>query len=259
MGCDSRINKDNNLSETICFKNSHGQKLCGIISNQDFKSVILLCHGLGSNKDINKYIHLQDKINDFGIATFRMDFLGHGESDGEMHDLTLTEAIDDILCAKHELERRGYEKIGFIGSSFGGVGGIMAASIEQFNFLIFISPPTYYDITDMITSGVFMLKELMIFNKNTQKKKARLNLRFFQDYGSYDSYTAAEKIMAPVLIIQGDKDRIVPHKKTMELTKRIKDSKIRILTDADHNYTTAQDTLLKEIMTFVEIQKKCLI
>jgi esterase/lipase len=95
---------------------------------------ILMCHGLGSNKDNTSYLTLQTKLNASKITTFRIDLLGHGESDGEFDDLTLTETIDDILCAKQELERRGYTKIGFIGSSFGGVGGIIAASIEPLIF-----------------------------------------------------------------------------------------------------------------------------
>lgn len=243
-------------TETVYFKNSHEQKLCGVISNHDAKTIILLCHGLGSNKDTNPYMHLQEKINEHGIATFRFDFLGHGESDGKPDDLTLTEAIDDILCAKHELEKMGYEKIGFIGSSFGGVGGIMAASIEQFKFLVFISPPTYYNTSDMFKSGIFLLKELMHFNKHTQKKKAHIHLKFFKDYGSHDSYRAAEKINAPVLIIQGDKDRIVPPKKTRELKNRIKNSKLKIMLNSDHHYTKTQYKLIKTIMTFIKKQTK---
>jgi len=242
----------------IYFKNSHGQKLCGIISKsntvKESNVAIIMCHGLGSNKDDILYISLQDRINASGITTFRMDLLGHGESDGEYDDLTLTETIDDILCAKHELERIGYSKIGFIGSSFGGVGGIMAASIEQFNFLILISPPTYYDVTEMIKSGIYILKELMIVNKTTQKKKAHPNIKFFRDYGSHDSYAAAEKISVPVLIIHGDKDKIVPLIKSRELKKKIKDSQIKILRGADHHYTKAQNRLAEEIMKFVRKQ-----
>jgi hypothetical protein len=215
-----------------------------------------MCHGLGHNKDDIVYTTLQDKINSQGIPTFRIDLLGHGESDGEFDDLTLTETIDDILCAKHELEKRGYRNIGFIGSSFGAVGGIMAASMESFTFLVLISPPTYYDIAEMIKSSIFILKELIIVNKNTQKKNAHPNMRFFRDYGSHDSYAAAEKISAPVLIIQGDKDKMVPLAKSLELRKRIKNSQIKIFKGADHQYTKAQQQLIDEVAKFVRIRNK---
>jgi len=241
--------------EYIYFNNFNGQKLCGIISKSDsvkkLDTVIILCHGLGSNKDDKPYITLQNKINALGITTFRMDLLGHGESDGEFDDLTLTETIDDILCAKHELERRGYKNIGFIGTSFGGVGGIMVASLEQFKFLVFISPPTHYDIKEMVKSSIHLLRELVKVNKTTKKKKAHPSIRFFRDYGSYDSYDAAKKIKAPVLIIHGNKDNIVPLAKSRELHKRIKGSKFMVILGADHQYTKAQNTLVKEVMIFV--------
>jgi len=241
----------------VYFTNSRKQKLCGIISEpktNKTQNVVLMCHGLGSNKDDILYIALQDQINSYEIATFRIDLLGHGESDGEFNDLTLTETIDDILCAKRELERRGYSDIGFIGHSFGGVGGIMVASTEPFRFLVVISPPTYYDINEMIKSSVFILKELIIVNTNTEKKNAHPNVKFFRDYGSHDSYAAAEKISAPVLIIHGDKDKIVPLAKSQELNKRIKNSQIKIFKGADHQYTNVKEPLIEEIMKFVKIK-----
>ncbi len=240
--------------ENIYYENSHGQKLCGTLSNVKSDTIILMCHGLGSNKDSLPFNILQDKINISGIATFRMDLLGHGESEGEFDDLTLTETIDDILCAKHELEKRGYDYVGFIGSSFGAVGGIMVASSEQFSFLLLISPPTHYNIIEIFKSALYVLFELNAVNKLTLKKKAHFSIKFFRDYSSHDSYTAAKKISAPVLIIQGDKDKLVPIAKSMELKKMIKGSKIKIFKGADHHYSYAQTELVVEIMEFIEKQ-----
>ena len=76
-------------------------------------------------------------------------------------------------------------------------------------------------------------------------------MRFFRDYGSHDSYDAAKKIKAPVLIIHGNKDNIVPLAKSRELKKRIKGSKLKVVRNADHHYTTAQTKLVKEVMMFV--------
>ena len=243
-------------TEKICLNNSNGRRLCGILSDAGTKTAILMFHGLGSSKDNSTYMILQDKINTSGIATFRVDLLGHGDSDGEFDDLTLTETVDDILCSKHELERRGYERIGFIGHSFGGVGGIMAASKEQFDFLILVSPPTYYDITEMIRSSIYVFRQLIMVNKETKKKKAHPNIRFFRDYASHDSYAAAEKIQAPVLIIHGDDDKIVPIAKSIELSKRINGSKIKIFKGVGHHYAKVQAMLIEEIMEFVNKQSK---
>jgi pimeloyl-ACP methyl ester carboxylesterase len=244
--------------EKICFNNSHGQKIRGILSGTNPDTVVLICHGLGGSKDVDKYVMFAARIDALGLSTFRIDLLGHGESDGEYDDLTLTEAIDDIIRAKKELHDRGYKNVGFIGHSFGGVGGIMAASREQFKFLILISPPTYYDISEMVSSGIYLLRRLRKHNKTVKnKKKAHLHIKFFKDYGSHDSYAAAEKINAPTLIIHGDEDKIVPIVKSRELRKHIKGSKIKIFKGACHNYKKpqAQRQLIKEVTKFVEENK----
>ncbi|PIN79946.1 hypothetical protein COV13_04480 [Candidatus Woesearchaeota archaeon CG10_big_fil_rev_8_21_14_0_10_32_9] len=240
----------------IYFQNSKGQILCGTQSDVGSDLIVIICHGLGASKDHVQYVSFQQELNEKGISTLRIDLLGHGESAGEYNDLTLTETIDDILSAKHELEKQGYTQIGFIGSSFGGVGGIMAASIEPFKFLTLISPPTYYDIHEMVKSSIYVLRELMKVNKKTTKNKAKINMKFFKDYGSHDSYAAAEKILEPVLIIHGDEDKIVPLVKSIELHKRIKNSKMKILKGADHHYTDAQERLTKEIVNFAKEQYK---
>jgi uncharacterized protein len=245
------------MVEKIYFKNTHGQNICGVISILDTDTAILICHGLGEDKQDSPYFRLHDAFLRMGIATFRIDLLGHGESDGEYDDLTLTETIDDIICAKNVLAKKGYKHIGFIGSSFGGVGGIMAESQAHFEFLILVSPPTYYDIKEMIKSGIYMIRALIQVNKKIpEKKSASLNISFFKDYGSHDSYAAAEKIKAPVLIIHGDQDKLVPIAKSKELKKRIAHSTIKIFKGADHQCSSAEDTLVQEILIFVKNQTK---
>lgn len=241
--------------EKIFFKNSKGQKISGMLSGKNLKIAVLITHGLGSHKDDDPYKAFANSIEELGLTTFRIDLCGHGESDGEYNELTLTEAIDDILKAVEELHNMGYSDIGFIGSSFGAVGGIMAAPKTQFKFMILISPPTYYDISEMITSGIYVLWELRKFRKKEiKKKKPGIKIDFFKDYGSHDSYAAAEKIKTPVLIIHGDDDNIVPLAKSRELRKRIEGSKIKIFKGADHHYSNpaAKARLIEEVVTFVK-------
>jgi len=239
----------------IIFKDSKGRNICGNLINNNSDTAVLICHGLGSHKNHVPHDIFQKRISELGLAVLNIDLLGHGESDGEYDDLTLTETIDDIICAKNELHNSGYKDVGFIGHSFGGVGGIMAAETEQFKFLVLISPPTYYDISEIVSSGIYVLKELRDHNKKIKdKKKASINVKFFRDYGSHDSYAAAEKINAPVLIIHGDNDDIVPLEKSKVLRKKIKGSKIKIFKGADHHYThpVVQKKLVEEVMKFVE-------
>lgn len=240
--------------EKIFFNNSKGKKICGNLDDTGSKTAVLICHGLGSHKAKYPVSALQKCVSALDLTTLSIDLLGHGESEGEYNDLTLTEAMDDILSAKKELERRGYSDIGFIGHSFGGVGGIMVAHSAEFKFLVLVSPPTHYDISEMISSGIYILWELHKFNKNEKdRKKARIKLKFFRDYGSHDSYVAAEKIKCPTLIIHGDADKIVPLEKSRELRKKISGAKLVIFKGGDHEYKlpAARGKLVEEVEKFV--------
>jgi len=242
--------------EKIIFRNSLGQKIVGLLSDPGSDKVVIICHGLGSHKDDSPYNKFEKHINALGIATFRMDFLGHGESDGNYEDLTLSEATDDILCARKILKR--FRSIGFIGSSMGAVSGIMAGAKVRFNFMIFISPPSHYSASDILFSGYHVMKELRKFHKKQKKlndkKAAGLRVKFFWDYTFQDSYEAAEKIFCPTLIIHGDNDKIVPLAKSRELRKKLRNSKMKIFKGADHRFThpAAQKKLIEEVVKFVE-------
>jgi len=159
---------------------------------------------------------LQDKLNDLGISTLRIDMLGHGDSEGAYSDLTLTEAIEDVLIYNEYVRKMGYFYVGFIGQSFGAVAGIMACPVAHFDFLVLISPPTHYDIKEIIISGYYLLKGLRRYRREVldNRKDSSVQMKFFQDYASHDSYVAAAKIDSPVFIIQGGGDKIVPLAKT---------------------------------------------
>jgi len=118
------------MKEKIFFKNSKGNKLCGILSNPTSKKekpIIILCHGFSTSKEGRTYVRLEEILNDNGISTFRFDFFGHGESEGKFEEVTTFESVDDIHNAIKFLKKSGYIKIGLVGSSFGGMASIIEA------------------------------------------------------------------------------------------------------------------------------------
>ncbi|MCK4786450.1 MAG: hypothetical protein KAV87_22015, partial [Desulfobacteraceae bacterium] len=82
------------MKEKIFFKDSKGNKLCGILSNptsQKEKPIIILCHGFSTSKEGRTYVRLEEILNSSGISTFRFDFFGHGESEGIFEEITTSE------------------------------------------------------------------------------------------------------------------------------------------------------------------------
>ncbi|MAH42743.1 alpha/beta hydrolase, partial [archaeon] len=71
------------MKKKLTFQNSKGDKLVGILSDSGSKTIVIMCHGFTSSKESGTYINLEKMLNEKGIATFRFDFYGHGESDGK--------------------------------------------------------------------------------------------------------------------------------------------------------------------------------
>src|SRR3989338_7186738 len=119
------------MQEKSYFSNSKGNKICGILSNPTSElstPVIILCHGFTTSKNNFTNTKLEKMFNEQKISTFRFDFFGHGESEGNFEDITISEAVDDISNAIRLLKNLGYSKIGIVGSSFGGMAALLVAS-----------------------------------------------------------------------------------------------------------------------------------
>lgn len=92
------------------------------------KSVVICCHGFESNKDSRTYRGISDSLAQRGISALRLDFFGHGESEGKLEDVTLDKALDDIRTAHEYCVKRGFTQVSLAGSSFGAFACAVYAS-----------------------------------------------------------------------------------------------------------------------------------
>ena len=237
------------MQEKIHFSNSKGNKIQGILSNPTSETnapVIILCHGFTTSKDNSTNTQLEKIFNNHKIATFRFDFFGHGESEGNFEDITISEAVDDILNAINYLKSKGFSNLGLVGSSFGGMSSIMAASKTDELFVLVLKSPVsdYYEvdtkrrtkeeIEDWKTKGY-------VIHRNSKGEEKRLKYSFFDDFKNNNAYEAAKKIKIPTLIIHGDEDKTVPVEQSKKTSSIIENCKLEIITGADHKYSKPEE------------------
>jgi len=249
------------MDQKIFFKNSLGTKICGTLSSTKSKLIVMICHGLGSNKESSLFRNLRKEINSIGIATFSIDLFGHGESGGNYEDITVTEVVDDITKAKDELKKKGFKEIGFVGHSIGGFGGLIVESRDkEFKFLALISPSSKYYYREIFTSGLHLIKEWREFNKKKvflqDTRKSGFKFAFFKDYAKYNRFELFDDVIIPVMIIHGQEDKLVPYEKSLELKKRMKNARLKIFRGIDHHYKhpLVQRKLIDIITDFISEQ-----
>jgi dipeptidyl aminopeptidase/acylaminoacyl peptidase len=249
------------MKDKIYFSNDSGYKLCGVISNPTGNTkipIITLCHGLTTSKDGRTCSRLEAMLNRKGMSTFRFDFFGHGESEGEFEDITLSEAVKDVLEAIHVLKDSGYSKIGLMGSSFGGFASLIAASqLTDLILLALKSPVSDYlrllmardqdiDIPHWKQNGFISVK-------GSDGQSLKLNYPFFEDAETIKSGEAIKKIKIPTLIVHGDEDRTVPLKQSIQSARLLEDCRLEVIEGADHMYTQPRhfEKMLSLIVDFI--------
>ncbi len=249
------------MQEKIYFSNSKGDKLCGILSNptSDLSSpVIILCHGSTTSKNNSTNRRFEKIFNEQKIATFRFDLFGHGESEGDFENITISEAVNDILNAIKFVKEKGFSKLGLIGSSFSGASSLMVASkTSDLSVLALKSPVSNYldkELQKRTKKEIEKWKSdgfiIRIYGKGEKRK---LNYSFFEDFKNNDGYKASETIKIPVLIVHGDKDESVPIEQSKKTASILEDCTLEIIQGADHTYTKPSDfeKMLSLISEFV--------
>jgi dipeptidyl aminopeptidase/acylaminoacyl peptidase len=233
------------MKEKLYFENSKGNRLCGILSNPTedrSKPVIILCHGFSTSKDGRTYVRLEEILNAQGISTFRFDFFGHGESEGPFEEITTSEAVNDVLNAIEYLRESGYTKIGLVGSSFGGMASILAASQSDALYILALKSPvsdytsmahtrrSEQEIQDWKEKGFVELDSV-------NNEERRLNYTFYEDAEKVDAYESAKKIKIPALIVHGKTDETVPLEQSRKAARLIDNCRLEIIEGCDHTYS----------------------
>ncbi len=106
---------------------------------------VMLLHGFtGQALEPHRFFaHIARALAANGIAAFRFDYRGSGNSEGDFSEMTAQREVQDARAALRLLETRteldGY-RFGLLGLSMGGMVAALTAGIEQFKALSLLAP-----------------------------------------------------------------------------------------------------------------------
>ncbi len=184
---------------------------------------VVLSHGLVSSKESSKYILLSERFGEAGIATCRFDYHGCGESGGSLEETTLTIRLDNLDAVVEHVSRHPSvdpERLGLLGSSFGGTTSVLkAARDDRIRCISFWATPHRLDKTEESISDVTF--------KDT----------IFEDFGTYDILAEAAKV-SNALGIHGETDEVVPCQEGKDIYKVMKrPKKFEVIKKGDHVFS----------------------
>jgi putative redox protein len=226
------------LEETVSFTNARGGTLKGVLhhaSSGTTRGAVLLCHGMESNKESEKLVHVGRSLAQRNIPSLRFDFSFVGESSGTFEDITYSGEVEDLSAAFSYLTGRYPGKIGILGSSMGGtVALLFAAQQTAIAAIATVAAPIHPENfpTRLLTPAEVgqWRKQGFIFYHGQ-----RLNVTLLDDLEKINVPAAAKEISCPVLILHGDGDEMVPVDEAREIYAYLRSvKKLVILKGADH-------------------------
>lgn len=116
-------------SKKIEFTGSTGENLSAKIDlpDGDTKACALFAHCFTCSKDLKAVGNITKALAEIGIATFRFDFTGLGQSDGDFADTNFSSNVDDLIKAYEYMDQEFSAPSILIGHSLGGAAVLQAS------------------------------------------------------------------------------------------------------------------------------------
>lgn len=195
--------------------------------------LVVFFHGNGCT--IHAMEDYARKLHTYGYSTLLVEYPGYGISSGHSPSEKSIYA-DAFSMLKHVQDTHSFKKSHTIlfGQSLGTGVAMELAARHMAGLVILVSPFTSmrdvakHHYPDMLVS--------MLLSEN------------------YDSISKASSVDIPVLVIHGEKDRVVPHAMGLRLHEKLKHSSIISIHGAGHNdiHYYFDSRLWTQIVSFIE-------
>jgi|GEM_PF-224923 len=214
---------------------------------EETTSIVILCHGFLSNKNSRTNLRLTELLGPKGLSTLGFDWFGMGDSSGKLADITIGTCQAQLESVITDIKKRGYQHIGLIGSSFGGLLAILGGAEHPEFFAVGLKCPVP-DFPEMLElefgqEGLSAWKKTnTIPNVTGGQGRMALNFEFFQECSQFNAYAQAKKIKTPCLIVHGEQDELVPLHQIHQLTESLAgEKKLLLLPEANHHFGRPED------------------
>lgn len=234
--------------ERVEFFNSLQQKMIGCLhrglsGGGGLGPTVLLCHGMMSSKDGRKQVPFARALNERGFSVLRFDFSFCGESEGRFEEITFSQEVDDLASAVNWVKEQGGGPLGLLGSSMGGAVAVLYAkedpAIRALVTLAAVARP------GRLAHEMEALKRKLEEWKEEGHRfgaEGDVGEAFFEDAKAQDIPSAAAACQAPILILHGEADEVVPVEEARLLYEHANNPRdLLIFPDADHRFVRDQD------------------
>lgn len=206
----------------------------------DHYDMALILHGFTADKDRPLLVEIAAKLQAANIGSLRLDFNGHGESEGKLVNMTAPSEIADAACALQYLQADPHvRRIFVLGHSLGGVVASMLAGLypDVISKVVLLAPAAVMR-ADAIAGNIqgtafdphHVPAQIIVHGKAI----GGLYVRTAQ---KLPIFATAQAFTGPVRIIHGTNDEIVPVDYAHKYDDIYANSDLQLVAGADHSFT----------------------
>lgn len=209
--------------------------------------MIIWCGGLKSDMDGSKAVFLADKCKAAGQAFIRFDYFGHGISEGEFTDGTISRWASDVTAM---IDRFGTGGTVLIGSSMGGWASLLAAQArpDAVKGLVLINPAP--DFTEkMVWAGwddhkrQMLVEDGIVYEPSDYDEPYAYSRALIEDGRAQQILDGPIAFDGPVEILQGADDPVVPLDHSRLIIDAVTSDRVgyTLVKGGDHSLSRPQD------------------
>lgn len=240
--------------QAVLFAAADGSPLRGVWTTPEGPGPfpgVLCVHGLTLTKAL--FDGFAGTLESRGVASFRIDLRGHGESGGLLKDQGFDDQCSDARAGLETMSRlkgADQERMGYLGFSMGGAMGAVVASSLPLKSLALWSP--------LLRTGLWSGRRREEYGVPQDGFRPiwdgiLVNERLFSEALVHDPFASAAGWPGPVLVCHGGKDRNHPQSAGRELAAVRADSALPVASyfppSSGHRWHSEGDCRLRDALS----------